>query len=110
MKKTDSVFDRLNEKSMKNNESTIQISLLVNSIYFFIESVFIISVDGGYRLIAIHQGRLLTDETYKTSRGARIAFSKFYGYKAWKDGIKAQWSRFYSPEAKWIGDKLKGKN
>lgn len=107
MKQTDLKLSKLKVKSGQNGEKPIQISLLVNSIYYFIESVFIMAVNEGYRLVAIHQGRLLTDEIYKTPRGARIAFLKFYGNKAWRNGVKAQWSRFYPPEAKWFVEKFK---
>lgn len=87
-------------------ENPINISLLINSIYYYIESVFIMAVKEGYRLVVIHQGRLLTDEIYKTARGARIAFLKRFGDKAWRDGVKAEWSRFYPPESRWLGDKF----
>ena len=73
-------------------------SLLVNSVYFFIETVFILETPDGYRLIAIHQGKLLLDKTYKTPKGAKVAFLKFFAYKRWEDGVKAQWTPFYPPE------------
>lgn len=98
---------KLNVEVGKKAESPIRMSLLINSIYYFIESVFIMAVEEGYRLVVIHQGSLLTDEIYKTARGARIAFLKRYGNKAWRDGVKADWSRFYPPEPKWLGDKFR---
>lgn len=98
---------KLNVEFEQKAESPIRISLLINSIYYFIESVFIITVKEGYRLVVIHQGRLLTDEIYKTARGARIGFLKRYGNKAWRDGVKADWSRFYPPEPNWVGDKFR---
>lgn len=99
-------LSKLDVELGQKDEKPIQISLLVNSIYYFIESVFIMAVNKGYRLVAIHQGRLLTDEIYKTARGARIAFLKLYGNKAWRNGVKAEWSRFYPPEPEWFGEKL----
>jgi hypothetical protein len=86
----------------------IQISVLTNSIYYFIETVFIMAVKNGYRLIVIQQRRLLTDEIYKTPGGARIAFLKFYGNKAWEEGVKAIWSKFYPPIPGWCDRKLLG--
>lgn len=88
------------------DEPSIQISILVNSIYYFIESVFIVNVKKVYRLVAVHQGRLLADETYKTARGAKIAFLKRYGKKTWQNGVKAEWTRFYPPEPVWFGEKF----
>lgn len=75
-----------------------RISLLTNGVYYFIETVFLLETVEGYRLIAIHGGKLLIDETYKTAKGARIAFLKFYGYKAWEEGVKPFWTPFYPPE------------
>jgi hypothetical protein len=63
------------------------------------------TVEGGYRLVVIHHGYLLTDETYKTPKGAKIAFLKFWNYKAWQEGVKPQWSHFYPPETKWLEKK-----
>jgi len=98
---------KLNVELGQETETPIRISLLINSIYYFIESVFIMAVKEGYRLVVIHQGRLLTDEMYKTAGGARVAFIKRYGNKAWRDGVKAEWSRFYPPESNWLGDKFR---
>lgn len=78
-------------------ETPRQISLLVNAVYFFIETVFILKLSDGYRLIAIHNNTLLCDGTYKTPKGAKIAFNKRYSYKAWKKGVKPDWTPFYSP-------------
>ncbi len=84
-----------------------RISLMVNSVYFFIESVFILETAEGYRLLAIHQGKLIADETYKTPKGARIAFLKFFGDKAWEEGVKPQWTPFYPPEQPWLDEKYR---
>ncbi|MDQ1353820.1 MAG: hypothetical protein QG657_4127 [Acidobacteriota bacterium] len=100
---------KLNVELEQKAESPVRISLLINSIYYFIESVFIMTVKEGYRLVIIHQCRLLTDEIYKTARGARIAFAKRYGNKAWRVGVKAEWSRFYPPERNWLDDKFREK-
>ncbi|MCP5046733.1 MAG: hypothetical protein GY940_06150 [bacterium] len=94
------------EVKMNRNEA-MEISLLVNAIFYFIEHVFILKVpgEGGFRLVAFHKGRVLTDENYKTARGARIAFSKMYHYKAWKEDVKPDWSHFYDPDQMWLNDK-----
>ena len=82
----------------KGEEKKIRrISLLVNSVYFFIETVFILETPDGYRLIAIHNNKLLLDNTYKTPGGAKIAFVKFFAYKAWEEGVKTNWTAFYPP-------------
>lgn len=99
---------KLNVGLEQEEEDPVKVSLLINSIYYFIESVFITSVKDGYRLVVMHQGRLLTDRTYKTVKGARIAFLKLYGYKAWREGTKAEWSVFYPPESQWLNEKFQG--
>lgn len=88
-------------------EKAQSMSLLINSIYYFIECVFILSLPNRYRLVVLHHGRVLTDACYETLRGARIAFSKLYSHKAWREGVKAQWSHFYDPDSEWLGEKIK---
>jgi hypothetical protein len=88
-------------------KNPIKISMLINSVYYFIECVFILDIHDHYRLVALHSGKVLIDASYKTLRGARIAFSKLYGDKAWKEEIKAQWSHFYDPDARWLEEKTK---
>jgi hypothetical protein len=83
-------------------EPVQKMSRLINSIYYFIEFVFIIVENEGYRLVSMHQGKLLTNQIYKTAKGARIAFLKFWNYRAWKEGVKPKWSVFYPPDAKWL--------
>jgi len=90
---------RLNHEK-EDGKKARRISLLINSIYFFIETVFILETADGYRLLAIHRNNVLRDETYKTARGAKIAYLKFFAYKAWEEGVKPQWTPFYPPEEK----------
>jgi hypothetical protein len=94
-----------------SQEEKVQaMSLLINSIYYFIECVFILSLPDCYRLVVLHNGRVLTDVCYETLRGAKIAFSKLYHHKAWAKGVKAQWSHFYRPDADWLDEKIKDSN
>lgn len=97
----------VNVELLQSRNTPTRISLLINSVYFFIESVFIMETARGYRLLAIHQGRLITDQTYKTPKGAKIAFLKFFGYKAWEEGVKTRWTPFYPPEQPWLDEKYR---
>jgi hypothetical protein len=83
-----------------------KISLLINSAYYFIECVFILHLYDYYRLVVLHKGIVLTDAHYKTIKGAKIAFSKRYKKKAWSDEIKAEWSCFYDPDARWLKERV----
>ncbi len=76
----------------------IIITLLSNSVYYFLETVYIAKIAGQYRLIVLHDGELLTREEYDSVKGAKIAFLKLYSYKAWKAGVKPNWTHFYGPD------------
>lgn len=89
-----------NEKKRRNAvESGLSISVLENSIYYFLQRVYIIRdhKTPGYRLIVMHQGHIRLDRFYKTARGAKIGFGRRYHWKLWKKGLKAVWTPFYSP-------------
>ncbi len=87
----------------------LKISTLSNAMNYFIQSVFILVEDGVYRLVAIHNDTVLTDECYKTAKGAKIAFLKLFWYRAWREGIKPEWTHFYLPDKMWLGSKLSNK-
>lgn len=82
-------------------ETPAKISLLTNSLHFCIAHVFIMETSEVYRLMAIHQGEIKSDETYKTPKGAKIAFLKFFGKNAIFEGVKPQWTPFFHPEPDW---------
>jgi hypothetical protein len=70
--------------------------LLINPAYYFLECVYILYKKGYYRLIVLHNSRVLTYRNYRTLRGAKIAFQKIYKNKAWKEGVKANWIPSYA--------------
>jgi hypothetical protein len=82
------------------------ISLLINAVCYFLETVLIMFNKDRYQLIVIHRGKVWTDEIYKTFEEAKSAFLNRYKDKAWKEGVKANWSHFYPPDAKWLKKKL----
>jgi hypothetical protein len=88
-------------------KNPMTISMLINSVYYFIECVFILEFKDHYRLVALHNGKVLIDASYETLKGARIAFARLYGDKAWSEEIKAQWSHFYDPDTLWLEEKTK---
>lgn len=89
----------------QKKESPRNISLLINSVYYFIECVFILELASHYRLIVLHRGKVLTDTVYRTIRGARIAFAKLYRSNAWRPDIKPYWTPFYNPDEEWLQEK-----
>jgi hypothetical protein len=86
-------------------EDIPMISMLINSVYYFIECVFILQSKDKFRLVALHQSRVLCDKYYNTVRGCRIAFDKLFKNKAWNEEIKAEWSHFYDPDKQWLEKK-----
>jgi len=79
--------------------------ILINSVYYFLECVYIIKKNSGYQLIAIHNGRVLTYRNYSSLKGAKIAFHNLYRSKAWQMGVKAKWTHPYPPNCHWLEEK-----
>ncbi|MDQ1350150.1 MAG: hypothetical protein QG657_451 [Acidobacteriota bacterium] len=94
-------------KSSLSVDIETKISMLVSSIYYFLDFVYIIAEGERFRLVVMHNKKLLTYRTYKTLSAARGAFSRLYGAKAWKEGLKPNWSVFYHPAAKWLNERKK---
>jgi hypothetical protein len=82
------------------------ISTLINAAYYFLQNVFILLKKDTCRLVVLNNNRLLHDRDYRTMKGARIAFQKKFGHKAWKDGIKNDWSPPYPPDTRWLRKKI----
>jgi len=82
------------------------ISILLSSIYYFLDYVFIIISDKDYRLLVIHNNRVLWDKNYKTVRGARISFAKRFKHMAYNLLKTNEWSHCYRPEKEWLRDLL----
>jgi hypothetical protein len=99
--KQQTIFQELNP-----GEKTV-ISRLINSIYYFIDCVFILKIKDKYRLVAQHNGVVLYDNYYTTEIGGKIAFDKIFKDKAWAEDIKAQWSHLYDPDIDWLEEKCK---
>lgn len=83
-----------------------KISRLLNSIYYFLECVFIIISKNDYRLVILHHDQVIMDVHYNSLRGAKIAFAKYFGERAWAEDVQSQWSHTYHPVQDWINEKL----
>jgi hypothetical protein len=83
------------------------ISMLTNSVYYFIQDVFILKIKDKYRLVALHQRKVLMDKCYPTERGCRMAFQYFFKDKALSEDVKANWSQFYNPDKRWLEKRCK---
>ena len=80
-------------------------TMLINSVYYFIQCVFILKIKGRYRLVALHDNKVLYDQYYTTLRGGRIAFQKLFKDNALSGEIKAEWSHLYYPDRQWLRKK-----
>jgi len=90
----------------KFQEADAKNILMTNSIYYFLEFIFILIEHGTFRLVVLQHNRLLMDRRYKSLRGAKIAFSKYYTAKRWQENIEPDWSPAYHPEVTWLEEKL----
>ena len=91
--------------SKKQTACDVEVAILENSVYYFLSHVFIMKKSGMYWLAVLRDNSLLTYCSYKTSRGAKIAFSKLYE-SGWKEDVKAKWGPFFNPDNKWLNEKL----
>lgn len=90
-------------QKLKNQK---KISRLLNSIYYFLDCVFIIISEKDYRLVIFHHDQVVMDVHYNSLRGAKIAFAKYFGERAWAEEVQSQWSHTYQPDYDWLSEKL----
>ena len=96
------------------NKGDVSISRLTNSIYFFVDTCFIMYLSGNaqgknrYRLLAFHESekKIFVDKYYPTLKGARIAFTKKFKNMACNDNVSPHWSFLYTPDRDWIEEML----
>ena len=92
----------------------VSISRLTNSIYYYIDTCFIMDLSGTaqgknrYRLLAFHEeeNKIFVDKYFPTLKGARIGFIKQFNNRACNDDVSANWSDLYPPDRDWIEDML----
>lgn len=87
-----------------NRRNQVIISRLVNSFLYSIRTCFIMKnpEEESFRLLAIHEKRILADKSFRTVRGAKIFFFKKFKNRAWRKDVDAEWSYFYPPDLDWI--------
>ena len=90
-----------------NAKQEAKISILVNAVYYFLESVFVVINEDHCRLVIIQNQKLIVDQCYDSLRGAKIAFYRMYKDKCCVKGLKTEWSISYSPDSRWLSEKLK---
>ena len=96
------------ESHKKHNTGEIStISLLTNSVYYFIDCVFIAKLKNKYRLVVLQHRKVLFDKNYPSIKKCKIAFDEMFKEKAWSEEVNAEWSHFYDPDKDWIGKKCK---
>ena len=80
-----------------NTDKLKSVSHLLNSFKYFLQHVLILCYGDYFRLLVIHECKLLSDRCYKSFKGAKIAFLKLFSDKAWKPDVIPEWSVFYNP-------------
>ncbi len=91
----------------KNNQSNdreqlVGLLLMLNSNYWFVRFAAIIPEGDKFRLFVAHNKHTLIDELYNNIWGAKVAFTKSFKKKAWKNGLKPTWSTNFEPEQDWL--------
>ncbi len=79
---------------------------LANSIHYFLRCAFIVFEEESYRLVVYRRGEIMTNENYKTVKGAKIAFLKFFSFMAHNEKVRAIWTTPYIPYKKWLEQRL----
>jgi hypothetical protein len=99
--------NHLHQVNINHIPDKVFISRLTNSIYYSVGTCFIMTMtDEAYRLLAIHEKKVLAYRNYTTLRGARISFSRQFKNLAWRDDVVSEWSHFYPPDRDWIENML----
>lgn len=75
-----------------------RICVLKNPLNFWLESVFIVKEDDGYRLVVKNFMQILTDRIFRTLRDAKEAFRSQYEMQALPQKFKSQWSVLFDAE------------
>ena len=69
--------------------------LLTNRKHFFLNQALIVVLGREktkrFRLIVYNDGKFLTDEHYKSIRGAKIAFTKYFKDRAYAESVIPLW-------------------
>lgn len=97
-----------------DHKRDVSISILANSIYYYIDTCFIMELPGAgqvknrYRLLAFHedQRKIFVDKYYQTLKGARIAFNMQFKNLAYSDEVSPVWTELYQPDQDWIDEML----
>jgi hypothetical protein len=84
-----------------------EIYLLIDSALYFLEHVFIHCQDKEFRLVVIHDNQVYHNSEYKNPREAQAAFLEHFRQRAWKEGIKPDWSCKYKVDRSWLRDKYR---
>jgi hypothetical protein len=80
--------------------SPAKVSVLLNSLDYLLEFVFILETAGAFRLVVKTLGVILTDELYATVEAAQAGFK--LKYCGGVETIPLRWSEFLHPEVEWM--------
>lgn len=89
---------------MEPHEQSIQ--RLLNSMVFGVEMVFILFTETHFRLVGLNSDETVIDKEYRTLRGAKVAFTKLFQGKAFRQGLQPEWSHAYPVKTTWLKPKL----
>jgi hypothetical protein len=84
-----------------------KISLLVNSFLFFLDTVFILYEKDDFRLIVLHDYKVLADKFFPTLEEAKQSFLNNFKYKAYEKYSTPCWWDDHMVENEWVKNHLK---
>jgi len=92
------------------SEKEKKIIIMVNSSRYLLDYVIVVFEEYGYRLVVNRSGEIITDNTYETLGGAKVAFLKFKHLMAFFDADRPKWSHAYVPDKEWLEKRVKGES
>jgi hypothetical protein len=82
------------------------ISLLFDSQYYFLDTVFILPGSSGFRLVVLHKWKVLKDEHYTTLEEAKGSFYREYRDRGYKSDLQPDWHDNHPVDNDWLHGKL----
>lgn len=85
---------------MNNQTNQGEVAVLLNPHHYMLNRVYINKGPEGYLLVAHSFDKgVRYSKMFGSSRGARIAFAKYFKKRTYKKGaVKSRWSHYYEPQ------------
>lgn len=92
----------VNQTTGSGRTDEVEVSILINAVFYLLQTAVILTEDETYRLIVIQKGHIVLDKNFLTARGARIGFARKFKPDIQPGETKAEWGIFLKPETDWF--------